>query len=310
MTAGPGNSEAAVGVVKRAEPDSEPHCSPVLRRNEEPTGEAERPGAERPSRAARPGLPLPCLFVTTATDEERKVLPGPLKKQMEAWTQNVKWMAETFGADRLGFLTLTLGDVDSGGRYRNLKDRKEAQRRFHSLMAGIIAKRYQCGGTITERHRNGGIHFHLAVVCKSDIRGQIDFGACFPAKDNRGKYVHPPDYSTAPRALREEWAFWRRIAKLYGFGRCQMQPVKSTGEAVGRYLAGYMMKDHRARLPEDKGARCVRMFGHWHGESRKAGERAMKPPFNSRISKATARRNLTGMHVRQANIQHGCQEIC
>jgi hypothetical protein len=206
-----------------------------------------------------------------------------LKKQMEAWTQNIKWMAETFGAERIGFLTLTVGDLDCGGRYRNLRDRKEAQRRYHSLMAGIIARRYQCGGTITERHCNGGIHFHLAVVCKCDIRGQIDFDACFPPKDGRGKYVRPPDYSTANRALREEWAFWRRTAKMYGFGRCQMQPVKSTGEAVGRYLAGYMMKDHGARLPEDKGARCVRMFGHWHKEPRKPGRRAIKPLFNSRM---------------------------
>ena len=121
---------------------------------------AEGPGAERPFRAARPGLPLPCLFVTTATDEDSKVLPGPLKKQMEAWTRNVKWMAETFGVERLGFLTLTVGDLDCGGRYRNLRDWKEAQRRFHSLLTGKIAERYQCGGTITERHQNGGIHFH------------------------------------------------------------------------------------------------------------------------------------------------------
>jgi hypothetical protein len=160
-----------------------------------------------------------------------------LKKQMEAWTRNVKWMAETFGVERLGFLTLTVGDLDCGGRYRNLRDWKEAQRRFHSLLTGKIAERYQCGGTITERHQNGGIHFHLAVVCKCDIRGQIDFEACFPPKDSRGKYVRPPDYSTANRALREEWAFWRRTAKLYGFGRCQMQPVKSTGEAQGGAMA-------------------------------------------------------------------------
>ncbi|MGD0410640.1 MAG: hypothetical protein ABSC18_02980 [Verrucomicrobiota bacterium] len=44
-----------------------------------------------------------------------------------------------------------------------------------------------------------------------------------------------------------------------------------------------MMKDHGARLPEDKGARCVRMFGHWHKEARKPAARAIKPPFNSRM---------------------------
>jgi len=141
---GQGKPQSPAVKVERAERDSEHDCSPVLRRNVEPTGEAEGPGAERRYAPPAPGLPvpLPCLSVTTATNEDSKVLPGPLKKQMEAWTQNIKWMAETFGAERLGFLTLTLGDLDSGGRYRNLRDRKEAQRRFHSLMAGIIAKRY------------------------------------------------------------------------------------------------------------------------------------------------------------------------
>ena len=36
--------------------------------------------------------------------------------------------------------------------------------------------------SLLERHKNKGIHFHLAVVCKEDIRGQIDFAACFPAE--------------------------------------------------------------------------------------------------------------------------------
>jgi hypothetical protein len=34
-------------------------------------------------------------------------LPGPRKKQAEALTQNILWMAETFGKERIGFLTLT-----------------------------------------------------------------------------------------------------------------------------------------------------------------------------------------------------------
>jgi len=48
-------------------------------------------------------------------------------------------MAKTFAKDRIGFFKLTLGDLDSGGRYCNVRDRNEAQRRFHSLLSNVIA---------------------------------------------------------------------------------------------------------------------------------------------------------------------------
>jgi hypothetical protein len=65
-------------------------------------------GAERGG--AAPASALPCLFVTTASEEEKSPLPGPRKKQADALTENIKWMTDTFGKERIGFLTLTLGD--------------------------------------------------------------------------------------------------------------------------------------------------------------------------------------------------------
>ena len=214
----------------------------------------DREGGEAERRAAPPASPLPCLFVTTASkakedSDETPPLPGPRKKQADALTENIKWMAKTFGKERIGFLTLTLGDFDAGGRYRNLRDRKEAQRRFHSLLTNVITGRYLCGVIVTERHRNGGLHFHLVVACREDIRGNIDFDACFPRKDGRGKPLHAPDYSTANAAIKREWAFWRRTAKLYGFGRHELEPMRESGEALGRYLGEYLRKDWEHRLP-------------------------------------------------------------
>lgn len=196
-------------------------------------------------------------------------------------------MADTFGLERIGFLTLTLGDVDAGGRFRNLRDRKEAQRRFHSLLTNEIVKRYGCGVTVTERHHNGGIHFHLVVACKEDIRGGIDFAACFPPKDGRGKPQYKPDYSTANDALKREWAYWRQKAKLYGFGRHQLQPMRQNGEALGRYLGAYLRKDWEHRLAEDKGSRCVRYFGHWSKAVRGKRERKQSPPYSARFGWVT-----------------------
>jgi hypothetical protein len=216
-------------------------------------------------------------------------LPGPRKKQADALTENIKCLAKTFGNERIGFLTLTLGDFDAGGRYRNLRDRKQAQRRFHSLLTNVIARRYQCGATVTERHFNLGLHFHLVVVCRVDIRGQIDFAACFPPKGAHGQPIRKPDYSTANEAIKREWAFWRRTARLYGFGRHQLQPMQKEGEALGRYLGKYLSKDWEHRLPEDKGARCVRYFGHWSKTVRNKNERRTAPPNNSRFGWLTPR---------------------
>ena len=252
------------------------------------TGNGEGLGAAR--REAPPASGLPCLFVTTASnDDEKPPLPGPRKKQAEALTQNILWMSETFGRERVAMHTPTLGDLVVGGRFRNLRDRIEAQRRFHSLMTHEISKRYVCGVNVTERHKNGGIHFHLVVVCKENIYGQIDFAACFPPKDCLGKPLYKPVYLTANKAIHREWAYWLRTAKLYGFGRHQLQPLRTNGEALGRYLGAYLHKDWDSRLPEDKGARCVRYFGHWSKEPRREAERAKTTPHESRFGWMTAR---------------------
>lgn len=189
-------------------------------------------------------------------------LPGPKKKQAETLAQNVMWMAKQFGAERIGFLTLTCGDVGEDGTFVTVKDRKTASKRFNSLLTHVIRKRYRCGVVVTERHKSGGIHFHLLAVCPVDIRGSIDFEAVFPKREN-GQYSKAPDYRTAPEALREEWAFWRDVAERYGFGRCQLQPIREDGTAVGRYIGKYVSKDWGARIEDDKGGRLVRYFGHW-----------------------------------------------
>lgn len=253
---------------------------------------------------------LPCLFVTTASDpkeEDSSPLPGPRRKQAEALTENIKWTAAVFGREFIGFLTLTLGDKDAGGRYRNLRDRKEAQRRFHSLLTNVISKRYVCGVIVTERHSNGGIHFHLAVVCANDIRGEIDFEACFPRKDGYGKPAHRPDYSTANDAIKREWAFWRMVTKRFGFGRHQLQPMRENGEALGRYLGEYLSKDWANRWPEDKGARCVRYFGHWDRTPHKKGEVRKKPPYNSRFGWIHPRSRAWREMLRQTVIILNCK---
>jgi hypothetical protein len=275
-------SEACVSLSRQPACAGQPDAS-----TSDTMGQDTGPG--RSGAPAPPASALPCLFKTTAPENEPPPLPGPRKKQAETLTKNIQWMVETFGKERIGFLTLTVGDPMTGGKFRNLRDRKEAQRRFHSLLTHEISKRYACGVTVTERHQNGGLHFHLAVVCNDDIHGQIDFDACFPAKDDHGRYLRPPDYGSANESIKREWAFWRRISKKYGFGRHQLQPMKSNGEALGRYLGKYLSKDWDNRKPEDKGARCVRYFGHWSKGPRDKHTRKKAPPNKAQFGWLTPR---------------------
>jgi hypothetical protein len=93
------------GGDERSEPESQTKSPHPARR---PHGQTE--GAEAERGEAATASALPCLFVTTASEEGKPLLPGPRKKQADALTENIKWMAETFGKDHVGFLTLTLGD--------------------------------------------------------------------------------------------------------------------------------------------------------------------------------------------------------
>ena len=147
-------------------------------------------------------------------------------------------LVNKYGLERLGFLTLTFR--------ANIKDRKEAERRFNSLRTGVLLERYPEFIKVKERQARGAWHFHLIVVLREDIRTGVDFAA-----------LEAGDYRTAGKHLRGEWAYWRRTARDYGFGRTELLPIKSTGEGIGRYVGKYLEKHMGNRLPEDKGARLV-----------------------------------------------------
>lgn len=217
-------------------------------------------------------------------------------------------MGEAFGIERIGFLTLTCGDETPAG-FVKVSDRAEASRRYHSLH-NIIRSRYGCGVIVTERHKDGGIHFHLVVAVGGDIRTGVDFDACFPPREH-GRPVHPPCYDTATPRLKLEWKFWRAAAPHYGFGRHNLQPARKTAEALGYYIGKYISKSWEARCDDDKGGRLVRYFGRWSKEGHK-----FKPPWYANHGSLTpwARAwrdcakqvalscNLQGYHLTEHNV--------
>jgi hypothetical protein len=135
-------------------------------------------------------------------------------------------------------------------------DWDEAQRRFHSLATNVLRKRYEKVIVVGERMpKSKEPHLHLAVVLPNDIRTGADFDA-FKRRD----------YRSANTALRAEWAFWRKSAKAYGFGRVETLPIKSTAEACARYFGKYISKCIGTREERDKGRRLVRYLGYKAGD--------------------------------------------
>jgi hypothetical protein len=159
-----------------------------------------------------------------------------------ALSWNVAHLCQKFGIERVGFFTLTFAD--------HVTDIREASRRFNSLASHVLKQRYAAHIRVVERQKNGRIHYHLLVVLPDDIRTGADFDA-FARRD----------YKSANNHLRREWAFWRKTAPQYRFGRHELQPIRSDAAAMGQYVGKYIGKHIGHREERDKGARLVSYSG-------------------------------------------------
>jgi hypothetical protein len=168
--------------------------------------------------------------------------PASAKRTAYALQVNVAAMCERHGIEKIGFLTLTFAE--------HILDPKEAQRRLNSLTTGVLRPRYGQVIRVLERQKSGRIHYHLLVNVGVDIRTGVDFDA-----------IAEGDYRSAGVELRAEWAFWRRTAKRYGFGRTELLPVRSTSEAIGRYVGKYIAKHLDQREARDRRVRLVSYSG-------------------------------------------------
>ena len=188
-------------------------------------------------------VPLPCRSLeTTQPNPTPAALVGPRKKVALALSWNVANLCREHGIERVGFLTLTFAD--------HVTNAREAQRRFNSLATHVLRKRYPGHIAVMERQKSGRIHYHLLVVLPDDIRTGCDFDA-----------IANGDYKSANKTLRLEWAFWRKSARGYGFGRTELLPIKSDSDALGQYVGKYIAKGQAFRTEDDKGVRLVRYSG-------------------------------------------------
>lgn len=159
-------------------------------------------------------------------------------------SESVQKLCRLNGIDRVAFLTLTFAD--------HILDPREAQKRLNSLLSHVVKPRYGEYTGVLERQKSGRIHYHLLVTMPFDCRSGADFEAF-----SKG------DYKSASKRLRHEWRFWRITSRKYGFGRTELMPIKSTEEAIGRYVGKYISKSIAASNESnnsdlDKGVRLVR----------------------------------------------------
>jgi hypothetical protein len=198
---------------------------------------------------------LPCLYCNNSiqTPSEAPTVPvefpAGARRTAFALQTNIVALVLRYGIEHIGFLTLTFSD--------HVIDSREASRRLNSFLTNVLRPRYRNIIAVMERQKSGRIHYHLLVVLDADIRTGVNFFATCPPKGSGVK----PDYRTAPAALRAEWVFLRHQAKLYRFGRTELMPIRSTAEAIGRYVGKYIAKHIEQRQENDLGVRLVRFSG-------------------------------------------------
>lgn len=138
---------------------------------------------------------------------------------------NIESMIKHHGVENCGFLTLTFPD--------NLRDFREAQKRFNSLASNLLRKLFPGGYIVVlEPQKRGAIHYHLIVGTEQDIRTGFDFEA-----------VSKRDYRSANDYLRGLWSQLRNSMDKYGFGRSELLPIKTTGEGIAKYVGKYLQKN-------------------------------------------------------------------
>ncbi len=174
----------------------------------------------------------------------------------------IEWMVKKHGLNNAGLLTLTFGVPGSGRGSQATRELREqakdlefVQKRWHSLNTNIIAKRYPDWICVPQPHKDGVWHLHVVVATKMDIRTGTDVETLsnynLPAWMRRGKHLRS-------ETLAAEWRALREIACKYRFGRIELLPVKKTGEALARYLAGYLSESFKV-IPAGCKHRLVRL---------------------------------------------------
>lgn len=178
-------------------------------------------------------------------------LTGSQAKTQYALELNAADMIREAGVDSCVFVTITCGQkVD--GLFVCEPSHDVASKRINNASRRLFPDLFERWIVVTERHKNGGVHFHLLAVVKG--RPDVRTGFIF-----RG--VKERTWTNASEPLRAVWRVLNARLPELGFGRPQTTPIEKTGEAVACYVSKYVLKNLFARGEEDKGKKLVRYGG-------------------------------------------------
>ena len=220
--------------------------------------EVARPGHQIATPQLSPPAPagVPSLDCNISDEHPPKDLPdlSPYhQKAAFALGDNVARFCTMHGIDRCAFLTLTFPD--------NVADHREASRRFNNMNRRYLSTFYGSWIWARERQKRGAWHYHLVIQCTGDIRSGFDWSEYdqWLTDYSQGKRRR---LRTGNTLLRTLWEMNREAFPRYGFGRVELLPIRSTVEAVSKYVGKYIAKQIGQRADEDKG---VRLTGHAKG---------------------------------------------
>jgi hypothetical protein len=117
---------------------------------------------------------------------------------------------------------------------------------FNSMRSNFLSKHFGEYIRVFERQKSGSIHYHLLIDCRMDIRTGLDF-----------EQIEKRNYKSANGSIRELWKLLRDNLPAYGFGRSELLPIKTTPQAMGKYVGKYIGKTFDTRMWQDKGVRLV-----------------------------------------------------
>lgn len=192
------------------------------------------------------GMNLPEL-VRTGEIELAEMRTSAARKRLFVLRENLFSFVDGVGADRVAFATVT--------PRRQITDSKAFSLWFKSMINGDTFKEtFGDWWRVFEQHKSGAWHPHFLIDTGRDIRTGFNFDAWQAFKDhfsgrngaerNRGKASSELARSCArDHEIRKVWAAMKRIqANSENVGVNMVEPVASTAEAVGRYLAKYLSK--------------------------------------------------------------------
>jgi hypothetical protein len=218
---------------------------------------------------------LPCLYENNCIIEEENGTPQPSekvvprisntqKKRAFAVKENVQQFVDTYGINDCGFFTVTFDPK----AYPDGLTPRQAQERMHSFHTNVLSKIFGEYVRVLEFHKDGRPHYHELVQCLGDIRTGFNWShyeatrqwndACKAAKRTGQKRPKKPvgSLDRNPLLKRLHGAL-NENAAAYGIGRCELVPIRSTAEAVGFYIGGYLSKSDSCKPASAKGCRNV-----------------------------------------------------